>query len=219
MERLGVAWRCLVSQALAKQDIEPISKLAQYSETELDAGLLAMATLGGSRRASAHLKSAGLEIPASTLRNWKHDYPRRFAAIAEAHGPEIERAVITLARDAALNAGMGVSEAIDLERDRMALDDGKAIKDASASAQRLSVAMGVQVDKMLVLQGRPQQITEHRRDAAETFEEIADRFPGLFTNGTATEEPDADQDIEDAHIEEENPRQEGNSEAQPQQEA
>lgn len=210
-----------MSQALAKRDdIEPIGLLSQYSEAEVDAGLLAVATLGGSKRASEHLKSVGLEIPASTLRTWKREqYPRRFTAIAEAHAPEIERAVITLARDAALNAGMGVSEAIDLERDRMASTDG--VKDASATAQRLSVAMGVQVDKMLILQGRPQQITEHRRDAAETFEEIADRYPGLFVDGQAeeiTEETNGHQG-EAQGSSEENPCQEVNGKAQPQQEA
>lgn len=208
-----------MSQALAKQDIEPITSHCRYSETELDAALLAMATLGGSRRASEHLKASGIDVPSSTIRDWKLRYPRRFAAIAEAHAPEIERAVITLARDAALNAGMGVSEAIDLERDRMALDDGKAIKDASASAQRLSVAMGVQVDKMLVLQGRPQQITEHRRDANDIVTELSNLAPGLFVDGQA-EEIHADKDSRQGQeAGEEIPGKEVSTQAKPRKEA
>jgi hypothetical protein len=122
-------------------------------------------------------------VSQSTVRG----YPRRLAALQRTHAPEIERAIIHRARDAALSAAASTQEAIDLERKRIAKGE---VRDAAASAQKLSITEGVQVDKALVLEGRPSQITQHRPDLADIFAELKERVPGLFVDSWAVEEPE-----------------------------
>ncbi len=175
------------------ESVEPIAH-GKFSPTEVDTGLLAVATLGSTTRAARHLRSIGLKVSESNLRRWRSIYPKRFAAIARRHAPEVEQAMITQARDAALNAGVGVSEAIDLERERIKRGE---VKDSSAVAQRLAIAQGISVDKMLVLEGRPTQIVNHQRDAVDIMRSLSEIAPGLVKGGwvdsTATEESDPEE--------------------------
>jgi hypothetical protein len=91
-------------------------------------------------------------------------------------------------------AGVGVSEAIDLERERIKRGE---VKDSSAVAQRLAIAQGISVDKMLVLEGRPNQITERKMDAEDHLRILHELAPHLFAvvDSIAVEEPDEPEEL------------------------
>jgi hypothetical protein len=101
--------------------------------------------------------------------------------LAARYAPEVEKSIITQARDTALSAGAGVQEAVNLERERIRRGE---VKDGSAVAQKLAIAQGISLDKMLILENRPSTTVEHRQDLSEILGRSASAIPGCSSSPT-----------------------------------
>lgn len=144
-------------------EIEPIATSARspHKPHDVDTALLALALAGGDvRHAHRALKAHGLTIPERTLRDWRSQtYPNRYRDLCDRHKLAIEGEVINNVRALALRASAIAQHALDLEADRIASGE---IKDAAASLRNIATTIGISVDKVMLLEGRPTHITEQR---------------------------------------------------------
>lgn len=141
---------------------------------------------GNSVTASSQLQELGHEIADSTLRVWRtRDHVDLYEQIRSKRAPEVERTVINDARDLALE--YAELERLAIQKTTQALEQG-TLKDPSAAFKNASIAKGVNVDKMLVLDGRPDTIVDHRRTRDVLFAEL--ERDGLI-EGTAQDITDA----------------------------
>lgn len=137
---------------------------------------------GNSIQAAKQMQELGHEIAGSTLRTWRtRDHVALYEEIRTKRAPEVERTVINDARDLALE--YAELERLAIEKTTQALEQG-TLKDPSAAFKNASIAKGVNVDKMLVLDGRPDTIVDHRRTREVLFAEL--ERDGLI-EGTAEE--------------------------------
>lgn len=131
-----------------------------YTPEQVTEALVALVAHGGNaaeaeRKMQAEHEKDGwaLVVPARTLRDWKNDvHAEQYRRLELAYTREVEDAIIAAARENAKLAAQGTRQAIELAIEQIA--DGK-VKDAAQSALNLSKAMGVQVNEVLRLTGRP----------------------------------------------------------------
>lgn len=170
-------------------ELEPVTR-TKRTEQEIDAALTAVALCGGRvSRAHEQLKVAGFNVPYDTLVQWvSMRFPNRYRHLAEQVAPQIEKSMVATARAAAMRSFEVAGEAVELEAQRLAAGD---VKDAAASSRNLATTGGIMTDKMLLLDGRPTQISE-QRSMDDVLRSLAAKG---FIDGTATEEETADAGI------------------------
>lgn len=131
-----------------------------HDEETIELALTALALAGDSpTKAVARLKDDGVRVSRCAIRKWREQHADRYAAIRETRARDIERSVIN--RHRALAERYCVLEdklidAIDAE-----IDAGN-LKDASTTARNVAVSKGIALDKMLIMDGRPNAIIDTR---------------------------------------------------------
>lgn len=143
-------------------EIEPFRvKQGGHTPEMIELGLLTIAAAGGStHKASAVLKAQGIALSPGTLNYWRWDmYPNRYRDTAARHSAQIEREIVNNVRALALRASDVAHKALDLEEKRIAAGN---VKDAASSLRNIATTVGISVDKILILEGRPNSITESR---------------------------------------------------------
>lgn len=142
-------------------EIEPIRVRAPHKPEDVDTALLVLALVGGSSvRAQEMLKTKGLSIPHTTLQDWRSkSYPNRYNDLCTRYRAEIEGEIVNNVRALALRASQVAQHALELEEQRIASGD---TKDAAGSLRNIATSIGISVDKVMLMEGRPTQITEQR---------------------------------------------------------
>lgn len=138
--------------------------MTDWTEDQITKGLNALLAFGGSpAAASKALKQAfDLVIPGSTLKVWRDStHADRYTALQDEFGGQIEQAIIRDTRD--LTRAAVQVERMAIEQAYEALDHGTVRPEVAAQiALNMSKIKQSNIDKLLALTGRPQQITEHR---------------------------------------------------------
>jgi hypothetical protein len=161
--------------------------VTHYTDEQVERGLLALAELGSSRKASAETG-----IPDKTLREWRRTTHReRFDQIRTQFLPKIRERIARDAEDLALRYAEAEHEALD------ALDVTELKPaDLANALPRLATARGISTDKANVMRDKPTQITEVR-GGVEIINSLSNRFPHLVSDVDADSE-----DITDAQVDE-----------------
>ena len=132
----------------------PTELYRNYTPEQVETALTAIA-ITGSMKEAAELTG----IPYTTVTTWRYKYADKYERIREERAPQIEQAVIKNLR-AVMQRG---SEAtlLSIEKAVEQLEAGE-VKDAAAFARNLATTQAIAADKMLLLDGRPTSISEHR---------------------------------------------------------
>lgn len=155
----------------------------RYTEHEQTEAMLVLALEGGSvRRARELLAAQGFTVSDSTLTRWKAS--ERYAEIQETTARRVEDGLVHKWRE-----NTASSLELQLLATEQAIEEAKAktLKDPAKAAQAAATAAGIGTDKMLVMTGRPTEITEHRDPRAE-IRAMAREF-GITIESTAEEVP------------------------------
>lgn len=163
-----------------------IRNRVRFNPKEIDQALIALALAGGNAtRAHNALKAQGLAIPERTLRDWRHTrHADRYHDLCQKHAADIERHQIQNLREASIYGLEVTVDAFRLTHERIV--DG-SIKDASAAAKNIALAMAITTDKMLVLDGRPDHINE-TRNVSDDLRDLARMVGITYTDSTAEPE-------------------------------
>lgn len=140
-----------------------------YTEHDIERGLYALIAFGGSPAPAARaVKDAfDLDIPKETLRSWRDGtHSQRYADLQIKHAADIEEAMVRDTRDLARAAGALMRETIELTWDKVQ-NNAHTIRanEAAQIAASMAKIQQTNIDKMLTLTGRPDQITESRTAA------------------------------------------------------
>lgn len=131
-----------------------------WTPEEKTRGLLALVMwLGNVELAAEALREQGVSISAPTLTRWKRTEAAEYNRLRDKHAPDLEEELIRRLRETALKGIVVVDEAIDRARER--LEQNKDIYPHQTAAN-IAKTVGSVTEKMLVLTGRPAQITDHR---------------------------------------------------------
>lgn len=165
-------------------ELEPF-RLKKYTPQTVEIALLTLAMCGDNSGAAVRtLAAKGIKVEQATLKTWRQDqFPNRYRDIAERHRGAIEGEIVSNVRSMALRASEIAQRALDLEEKRIASEQ---VSDASASLRNIATSIGISVDKILLLEGRPNQITE-QRSSDDVLRGLTDRG---YIDSTA-EEADA----------------------------
>ena len=108
------------------------------------------------------LDKAGLKVDARTLKQWRDEtHNAEYLEIERRVAQEIESEVISLARSNAHAAAAAEAKAIAKASEQLDRPHISA-KDAASAANDLAKVKSANIDKMLVLTGRPSVISESR---------------------------------------------------------
>lgn len=128
---------------------------AVTSADDIERGLTALAMAGDNSIRAAEL----IGISASTLRNWRLAHADRYEEIRLQRAPELERLIGNEARSLAIRYAAVEHQALDTAESKI----GEAnLTELSGLLKAAVIGKGVNLDKMLTLDGRPTNITEHR---------------------------------------------------------
>jgi len=126
-------------------------KQANQPGTETLEALTCLAHFGGSfTRASAEL-----DIPTSTLFDWKAKYPDVYTGIAQRLAGQTIARTTTESRELTLNAFKAASESVDEYRTKL---EAKEIKDPAGGGLRMATIGGIAYDKTALADSRPTSI-------------------------------------------------------------
>lgn len=159
-----------------------------YTVEQVDRALLEAAVSGNlalaCRRLAAQDPEAFGKLASGILRQWRDErFPRRYEAIAHQHAPSVERHIMRGARETAAKLGEVIS--LGAEKAKEQLEAGE-VKNVAGMVKDLSVAFGIQVDKSLLLDGRPTSRVEHRSVDDRIRANLAVlKRAGLVVDGTA----------------------------------
>jgi hypothetical protein len=152
---------------------------------ERDTALLTLAAYGGNAAAASRaLKEQGIRVPERTLRGWRaRTYTERYIELAHEHARAIEQVAETRMRETLLRASDLTMEALEAASQQIAKGEAR---DPSAVARNAAVIVGINAEKNLLYQGRPNVITQH--DSAEDIlRRLQSKHPGMFIEGSAEE--------------------------------
>lgn len=138
--------------------------MADIPDQDVQRALHALLAFGGSPSpASRALKDEfDLDISRDVLKRWRDTtYADRYAALQREHGADIEQAIVRETRDLARSAALVERMAIDRAMDEI-LDGRVRPEQLAQIALNMAKVKQSNIDKLLALTGRPQQITEHR---------------------------------------------------------
>lgn len=157
----------------------------RYTTTEIEQGLAELVLVGNSETASKRLAARGLRVSAGRLRSWRTDtYVDRYLEVRRRLLPQIRE---TLAQAAEDNAKLLAETERQLAQRLHDQAGDLETKDLGKAVQSVAIAMGINVDKTLLLRGEPTQISMQRAPD-EILAEIDRRLHELGTiDGTATE--------------------------------
>ena len=160
----------------------PTELYRNYTPEQVETALTAIATTGSMKEA-AELTG----IPYTTVTTWRYKYADKYERIKEKRAPEIEQAVIRNLREIMARSGNAVLLSIDKAVEQLEAGD---VKDAAAYARNLATTQAIAADKMLLLDGRPTSISEHRTvdDELRELERL-----GFFDTTCEEEPPDSAQ--------------------------
>jgi hypothetical protein len=96
-----------------------------------------------------------------------------------------DRSLTAANRRAAAKAVRLVDRLLDRVEELTAAGDDKGSAFAARSAQHLSTVTGIQIDKALLLAGRPTQIHADGRDLDDILKSLNTLVPGLVIDSTA----------------------------------
>jgi hypothetical protein len=137
-----------------------------YTPEEIQEGLQAYIWAGeNATQASRNLAAKGKRIARTTLIEWSKTHADMIEDLKAKH----EEYLTDLYRDVARKSAEATIEGVEL-----ALSDireGK-VKDPGATVRNLATTAGIATDKIMLLTGRPTDITEHR-DPAQVIKELA----------------------------------------------
>lgn len=125
-----------------------------YPLERIEEGLVALVLSAGNATEAG--RQTG--IPRRTIEDWRKRYPDRFHTLSERYGREIEQRIAQRARELATRAGEVELLALKRAEEQLERDEDKQ---PAMTLQRLATSKGINVDKALVLEGRPNQITSH----------------------------------------------------------
>lgn len=147
-------------QPASSTELEPYNCRAPHTPQIVETALLTCAMVGGSdEHASKLLATKGVTVNRKTLRDWRTRYPNRYRELCERHKAEIEGEITSTVRSLVLRASHVAQQALDLEEQRIAAGE---VNDAASSLRNISTTIGIGVDKILLMEGRPTAITEQR---------------------------------------------------------
>lgn len=163
----------VMERYIAEQNKKPPAPLQRtYTEGEKRNGLMALVAAAGSpKRAHELLKGQGIEIPAETLRSWRNKRSEEYDSLREEWAPKLEAEMVREYRETAIYAAQVERKAIEAAEKR--LDEGKDVN-PHQTAVAMAKSRATATDKLQLLLGRPQHITEHR-----TVEELTRSLVGL----------------------------------------
>jgi hypothetical protein len=131
-----------------------------HTPATIETALIMLALAGDSpTKATAMLKHGGIKVSRAALAEWRDADPERWSRIRENAAARIERDVAHTARALAIDYAQLEAEAIAETRLKLASGD---TRDPSTVARNAAVGKGINVDKLLLLEGRPTAITEQR---------------------------------------------------------
>ena len=125
-----------------------------YTDEQIETALTTVAITANAKEAS---RTTG--IPHRTILNWCNRHADKLKRIQEERAPQIEQAVIGKLRQGMLRGADATL--LSIEKAIEQLEAGE-VKDAAAFARNLATTQAIQADKMLLLDGRPTSISEHR---------------------------------------------------------
>lgn len=141
-------------------ELEPI-KATDYTEEQVDTGLLALALAGGSiTQAIKDLHAGGIKVSPSGLNRWRDSYPNRYRFHLTENASKTEGRAVSGYLEIQHLAQETAKAAIEKAADELRKGN---VRDPSSVARNMMVAAGVANTHMMNLQGRPQIIMEHRR--------------------------------------------------------
>jgi hypothetical protein len=164
--------------ALARTDATNARK-SRYSQEEIDVALSVLAFhCGNARKASEALEAQGRRVPESTLKLWRSDlYADRYRQIEEEELPR--RYGRTAERfESIVESATGLEEAL-LEKQARELDD-LPTRDVPGALRNVATAKAINVDKSLLLRGRPTEITA-TADVTELLKGLSQRYGGVVS--------------------------------------
>lgn len=141
-------------------DIEDVrSRGDQYGPEVIDMALLTVAMCGSIAEATRQLKVEGINVHERTVSDWRTKYPNRYRDLAERHRSTIEQALIGKVRGLVMRSAEVANDAVELEARRVKKGE---VRDPSTTVRNLATSIGIWVDKILLLEGRPTHIHENR---------------------------------------------------------
>jgi hypothetical protein len=152
-------------------------QVSRYTEAEIELGLRALAISGGNtRKASSLLARQGIKIPRTTLQFWAAEpYSERYRQIQDEVLPQIYAEIAQGTEDIARSATELEAKLIEkLQREYQDLDPDKA----AAALQRVSTTKGINVDKSLLVRGRPTSI-QATADITDLLKQAASLGPAV----------------------------------------
>ena len=151
----------------------------RYSESEIQAGLEALAYFtGNSRRAATFLARHGTPIPRSTLKDWPERYSELYRRAREAVQKAVESEQAER-HQALIREGLEVSEQL-LTRVRAEMGSMNASQAAKA-LRDVHVSVGISTDKAADLLGRPARPPSGgSQDLTAALKALNTRYPQWF---------------------------------------
>ncbi len=152
-------------------------QMSNYTAPRIEEGLRALAMVSGNCEKASRLTG----IPPKTLRNWRNDqHTERYAAIQAELQP-------TILADIAEHSEQLARRAAELEGELiedLAANKGKLTPNETAGALRnVSTAKAINVDKALLLRGRPTSITA-TADVTELLKGLSSRFGAVVSTAS-----------------------------------
>ena len=163
-----------------KTGTKPGTKIGhRATKIEIDEALVALIAFGGhADRAAEHLLENGFrKVSGATLRYWRDRHRPRFLELSEKHAPQLERHMIQNALATAELANQAENAAIEKALDQIKTGD---VKDASQMAKNFATVKGINVDKALILMGRPSTIVGHQ-SAEDLMKKLVELAPGVVS--------------------------------------
>lgn len=141
-------------------------QMRRYDEETIETALTVMALCGGNaRHAVERLKEQGIDIPTSTLGNWKDQrHSARYAVIRDERAAEIQRRVAVAQEDVALKAAQVTGQMLErLEQEVPEIPT----RDLAGAVRNVATTGGIGSDKLMALRERPLPAPPSARNVTE----------------------------------------------------
>lgn len=162
----------------------------EYTEEEIDRGLLAVAVhRGNTRRAEASLAETDRPIPRSTLLKWAtKSRVDRYMELQKRILPQLRAQMAQDQEELVFNYSRAEMLAVGRALEKLQGEEDISLKDLAGSAKNFSIGKGVAGEKSLLFRGDATQIVEHRdlNDLAKGLKRLG------VVDSTATELPAPD---------------------------
>jgi hypothetical protein len=167
-----------------------------YTLEQIEAGLTELAIWHGNvRQAERTLAERGLEIPKSTLQDWKTIHADRLAELQEQIVPQVRAKLAEVHEVISMRAGELTLKGLDRFGDELSKLEAR---DLAAAIRNISTTGAIAVDKASLLRGMPTEIRQ-TDSAEEILKRLEQKHPGMFVS------KQADADIPEAEVVEEKP--------------